>query len=605
MICKECGVEINDEARFCPFCGTAQMVEPSDNKNKMSDDKNNDSIKLQKQNAENDESFKHDKSEEGNNVRYKDPVFKTSKNKPEDPKKIKELTFKQKMIDVILVILIIAIASSMIAFRVISARKAKELFSHIAYVKDGILYLDTDIKSESDEPVPVAETSYTLLEYGFDKKIAAFSKDGKYLYYMDKDTGDRSGRLEKVKIDKLTDDIDENSDKAEKVADFVISYRVLDDGCLLYETNDMEVFYYDGRNSKAIAENVLFFVLSYSENYVYLFESDEQGHTYNLGRKGLNSKGDITYLGENVSNVLHNSNSDAVTFIVNNEEADTYELYLTFDNKEPVKIGNNKADCSSYCESAGGLFYTFEDENNIITLYYYDANNDNVIEKGNLSNVIMNTGICIYQKEDSDDWFYMLAGGQEQSLDFDYEYEEGSVWCSADGRYVMIEGAAEDGSGSAIVSFRSTDGTLSSQKLVTENGALGYSEDTNAYYMAYDDEKDETDLYSFHNSRTSLLAKDIKTDAALTCFFAADKLLVQYNYDDNEVYIYRNHEQEFKTDVQEIVYAGKNAVIYSDEDVYYLTYLSGKELETVTLAEGADSIIVPESFETEITFSGN
>jgi len=605
MICKECGVEINDEARFCPFCGTAQMVEPSDNKNKMSDDKNNDSIKLQKQNAENDESFKHDKSEEGNNVRYKDPVFKTSKNKPEDPKKIKELTFKQKMIDVILVILIIAIASSMIAFRVISARKAKELFSHIAYVKDGILYLDTDIKSESDEPVPVAETSYTLLEYGFDKKIAAFSKDGKYLYYMDKDTGDGSGRLEKVKIDKLTDDIDENSDKAEKVADFVISYRVLDDGCLLYETNDMEVFYYDGRNSKAIAENVLFFILSYSENYVYLFESDEQGHTYNLGRKGLNSKGDITYLGENVSNVLHNSNSDAVTFIVNNEEADTYELYLTFDNKEPVKIGNNKADCSSYCESAGGLFYTFEDENNNITLYYYDANNDNVIEKGNLSNVIMNTGICIYQKEDSDDWFYMLAGGQEQSLDFDYEYEEGSVWCSADGRYVMIEGAAEDGSGSAIVSFRSTDGSLSSQKLVTENGALGYSEGTNAYYIAYDDEKDETDLYSFHNSRTSLLAKDIKTDAALTCFFAADKLLVQYNYDDNEVYIYRNHEQEFKTDVQEIVYAGKNAVIYSDEDVYYLTYLSGKELETVTLAEGADSIIVPESFETEITFSGN
>lgn len=83
MICKECGVEINDEARFCPFCGTAQMVEPSDNKNKMSDDKNNDSIKLQKQNAENDESFKHDKSEEGNNVRYKDPVFKTSKNNPE------------------------------------------------------------------------------------------------------------------------------------------------------------------------------------------------------------------------------------------------------------------------------------------------------------------------------------------------------------------------------------------------------------------------------------------------------------------------------------------------------------------------------------------
>lgn len=26
MICKECGEEINDEARFCPFCGTVQSV---------------------------------------------------------------------------------------------------------------------------------------------------------------------------------------------------------------------------------------------------------------------------------------------------------------------------------------------------------------------------------------------------------------------------------------------------------------------------------------------------------------------------------------------------------------------------------------------------
>lgn len=598
MICKECGEEIKDGARFCPFCGTVQNV------GEGTDQKDNAAVT------------------DKNKAAFKDPVFKTSKNKPEDPKKAKARSIKQKLIDVLLVILIIAIASGVVAYKVITLRKANSLFSMVAYVKDGTIYLDTDITSENDEPLPVAETNNALLEYGFgnNHNIAAFSKDGKILYFMDKDTGDGSGRLKKVRIDKLTEDMDANLDRAEKVADFVTSYSVLDGGALLYETNEMEVCYYDGKNSKVIAEDVAYSYLSYSGNYVYLLEGDEQGLTFDLGKKGLNSKSEVEILAENVSRIIISKDSDAVMFIVENEDEgsgdeeskdkESNELYLAFDNKEPVKIGENVTDYSPYCTSAGGVFYTSQTGEENVTLNYYDVKNESVIEVKDISNVELQVGISVFQKEGSDDWFYMLAGGQEQLMDFKYEYTGGSVWSSWDGRYAMAELTDEDEEGSILASFRTTDGTFSSEKLVTENGRLGTTrpeimQNTTTYYLAYDEEDEEIDLFSFHNDRTRLLAKDVEEDNIGVIVFAADKLVILFTADGREISIYKDGELAFYEKVQSLLYAGKNAAIYEDEEGCYITYLSGKEIETSTIVEGADVVIVPEEITYDCFFQGN
>ncbi len=588
MICKECGEEIKDNARFCPFCGTVQDVTNTEEKK--------------------DDESKADKT----NATFRNPVFKTSKNKPEDPEKVKARNIKQKLIDVVIVILIIAIASSVIAYRVVTLRNANKLFSMVAYVKDGTIYLDTDITSESDEPLPVAETNNALLEYGFgnNHNIAAFSKDGKILYFMDKDTGDGSGRLKKVRIDKLTEDMDANLDQAEKVADFVTGYSVLDGGALLYETNEMEVCYYNGKDSKVIAEDVAYTYLSYSGNYVYLLEGDEQGLTFELGKKGLNSKSEVETLAENVSRIVISKDSDAVMFIVENEDEESNEFYLTFDNKEPVKIGDNVIDYSPYCTSAGGVFFTSQTGEENITLNYYDGKNESLTEVDDISEVELQVGISIFQKKGSDDWFYMLAGGQEQPMDFKYAYTGGSVWSSWDGRYAMAEFTDEESEGSILASFRSSDGTFSSEKLISENGRLGLTrpeldQNTSTYYLAYDEEEEEVNLYSFHNDRTKLLAKDVEEDSTGLIVFAADKLVVLFTVDGREVNIYKNGELEFNEKVQSLLYAGKNAVIYEDEEGCYITYLSGKEIETSTIVEGADVVIVPEEISYDSFFQGN
>lgn len=588
MICKECGEEIKDNARFCPFCGTVQDVTDTEEKK--------------------DDGTKADKT----NATFRNPVFKTSKNKPEDPEKVKARNIKQKLIDVVLVILIIAIASSVIAYRVVTLRNANKLFSMVAYVKDGTIYLDTDITSESDEPLPVAETNNALLEYGFgnNHNIAAFSKDGKILYFMDKDTGDGSGRLKKVRIDKLTEDMDANLDQAEKVADFVTGYSVLDGGALLYETNEMEVCYYNGKDSKVIAEDVAYTYLSYSGNYVYLLEGDEQGLTFELGKKGLNSKSEVETLAENVSRIVISIDSDAVMFIVENEDEESNELYLTFDNKEPVKIGENVIDYSPYCTSAGGVFFTSQTGKENITLNYYDVKNESLTEVDDISKVELQVGISVFQKKGSDDWFYMLAGGQEQPMDFKYVYTGGSVWSSWDGRYAMAEFTDDESEGSILASFRSSDGTFSSEKLISENGRLGLTrpeldQNTSTYYLAYDEEEEEVNLYSFHNDRTKLLAKDVEEDSTGLIVFAADKLVVLFTVDGREVNIYKNGELEFNEKVQSLLYAGKNAVIYEDEEGCYITYLSGKEIETSTIVEGADVVIVPEKISYDCFFQGN
>lgn len=588
MICKECGEEIKDNARFCPFCGTVQDVTDTEEKK--------------------DDGTKADKT----NATFRNPVFKTSKNKPEDPEKVKARNIKQKLIDVVIVILIIAIASSVIAYRVVTLRNANKLFSMVAYVKDGTIYLDTDITSESDEPLPVAETNNALLEYGFgnNHNIAAFSKDGKILYFMDKDTGDGSGRLKKVRIDKLTEDMDANLDQAEKVADFVTGYSVLDGGALLYETNEMEVCYYNGKDSKVIAEDVAYTYLSYSGNYVYLLEGDEQGLTFELGKKGLNSKSEVETLAENVSRIVISIDSDAVMFIVENEDEESNELYLTFDNKEPVKIGENVIDYSPYCTSAGGVFFTSQTGKENITLNYYDVKNESLTEVDDISKVELQVGISVFQKKGSDDWFYMLAGGQEQPMDFKYVYTGGSVWSSWDGRYAMAEFTDDESEGSILASFRSSDGTFSSEKLISENGRLGltrpeFDQNTSTYYLAYDEEEEEVNLYSFHNDRTKLLAKDVEEDSTGLIVFAADKLVVLFTVDGREVNIYKNGELEFNEKVQSLLYAGKNAVIYEDEEGCYITYLSGKEIETSTIVEGADVVIVPEKISYDCFFQGN
>lgn len=588
MICKECGEEIKDNARFCPFCGTVQDVTDTEEKK--------------------DDGTKADKT----NATFRNPVFKTSKNKPEDPEKVKARNIKQKLIDVVIVILIIAIASSVIAYRVVTLRNANKLFSMVAYVKDGTIYLDTDITSESDEPLPVAETNNALLEYGFgnNHNIAAFSKDGKILYFMDKDTGDGSGRLKKVRIDKLTEDMDANLDQAEKVADFVTGYSVLDGGALLYETNEMEVCYYNGKDSKVIAEDVAYTYLSYSGNYVYLLEGDEQGLTFELGKKGLNSKSEVETLAENVSRIVISIDSDAVMFIVENEDEESNELYLTFDNKEPVKIGENVIDYSPYCTSAGGVFFTSQTGKENITLNYYDVKNESLTEVDDISKVELQVGISVFQKKCSDDWFYMLAGGQEQPMDFKYVYTGGSVWSSWDGRYAMAEFTDDESEGSILASFRSSDGTFSSEKLISENGRLGltrpeFDQNTSTYYLAYDEEEEEVNLYSFHNDRTKLLAKDVEEDSTGLIVFAADKLVVLFTVDGREVNIYKNGELEFNEKVQSLLYAGKNAVIYEDEEGCYITYLSGKEIETSTIVEGADVVIVPEKISYDCFFQGN
>ncbi len=574
MICKECGEEINDEARFCPFCGTVQSVVTPEEKK--------------------DDVTKSDKA----NTNFKKPVFKTSKNKPEDPEKVKARNFKQKLIDVVLVILIIAIASSVVAYRVVTLRNANKLFSVMAYVKNGTIYLDTDITSEDDEPLPVAEVSSALLEYGLGYNIAAFSKDCKILYFMDKDTGDGSGRLKKVRIDKLTEDMDDNLDHAEKVADFVTYYTVLDDGALLYETNEMEVCFYDGKNSKVIAEDVAYNFLSYSKNYIYLLEGDKQGHTFDLGKKGLNSKSDVEIIAENVSSVITSTDSDAVMYIVENEEDNSNELYLTFDNKEPVKIGDNVSDYSPYCTSAGGVFYTSKSYRDGTTLYYYDTKNESLTEVDDISKVELQVGISIFQKKGSEEWFYMLAGGQEQPFDFEYEYGGGDIWCSWDGRYAMVEFTAEEESvGNTIVSFRSSDGTFSSDKLVAASGGLGTTrpeigKNTTTYYYAYNEEEDEIDLYSFHNDRTKLLARDVSEGGVMV--YTADKLVVLYNLGERKLSVYKNCENEFEEDIQTLTYVGKNAVIYKKDEIWYITYLSGKELETARIVEGAEDLIFPE-----------
>lgn len=570
MICRECKEEIKDGIKFCPFCGALQIL-PKDH-------------------------AQEDMDEPASRHHFKEPRFKTNQ-KTEDPVHRKKRTFRQRLLSIVLALCIALTALFMIALRINSVLSSQKLFEKAAYLKDGILYVDTDITGSDDAPLPIDMVDDTLLDYGMDDKIAAFTEDGKTLYFLDKDTGDGSGRLEKIKLSGLGTDMADNANHITTIANFVVDYDVLSDGSVIYRTNENEAGLYNGHKTVVLSENVVSVTVSENENYAYCLVGDEQETAQTLVRITLNRSAKAETIAKNVEKVSIESGS-RIVFMVRNDAMTTsfYDMYLIKDNKDAVKIATNMTSSDDYEVTENGIFYAVSGTDKNRKLYDY-TDTGAVLIAEHVSETEFAGNFVYYQKEDDTQTYYTL-NGDEHVVPEGGEVVKAAT--SSDGRYVLLERTDRESGNEGIYSYRSSDGTLSSEKEITGNGELGSAVGTTVYYSTADD-SGEIDLYSFHNENRSCVARDVgdlyyaaailsiydmSSSAAVSVFSGESSTLFSfYDKSGNTVY---------STTAEELRYAGKNAVIYEEDSKWEIGRIVDGEYVKTTIVSGADALILPQ-----------
>jgi|GEM_PF-3491883 len=583
MICRECGEEIKDGAKFCPFCGSVQDI----NADLKSDDKEE---IIGSKIEEDEKNLNKEKLNKKDNYKKHKLSFKTSKSKKDDEKQKRKKNILNKLLSFLLVLMIVIAAATCIAFRVLEIRKTSALFKEAVYVKDGSLYFDKDISINSDDTYKISEADSVLFEYGLEDKIASFSKDKKTIYYLGKDTGDGSGRLCKIDTSKISSDETDTANNSVVIEDFVVDVDVVGDG-VIFLTNENKCGYYNGKKTAWSVENVYKYYISDEDNFVYMLIGDENANAHTLVYKKISSKKDAEEISDNVSNLkILSENKILYTVMSSGMTTQYFDLYIKENTAEPVEIASKIYSFGNYNEDDESVFFTKENDD-VLSLYIYFEGEAKLVAD-TVSNVSYVSQMAVF--EQNDEIYYSINGDAYKMPDAG-EYVNSQI--SEDGRYVLVEyiSADEENTGNHIIySYRASSGELSTQKEVTDNGALATSTDKYMYYISNDE--DVLNLYSFYNERKNIVAKDIGDDFELiqikslgTGYVLVDGLI------DTDISVYGKN-AALLTEIEggEIVYAGKNSLIYEKDDTYSLLTVQKNEYSEVEIVTECDALITAE-----------
>ena len=211
MFCQNCGKEISDGVKFCPYCG--QALNQSTGQAAVVNHIGTRKIKQQK----------------GMNV---SGYAATKKN-------------SLAPLGLLLVLVLGGIA---LIFSFVMQSRSKEL-PYILIKNDKILMSNDASK---DKEIELGQYRY---EYSYGLSVA-YSPDNKYLYFKETPRNEYYGNLCCAEWRKLKVDTDKNEEYINRIATDVSTFEILDDGTVLYYTENGSLYAYDGKNQYLIADSV-------------------------------------------------------------------------------------------------------------------------------------------------------------------------------------------------------------------------------------------------------------------------------------------------------------------------------------------------------------
>ena len=291
----------------------------------------------------------------------------------------------------------------------------------IVYQKDDTLYYMSNMDKEDSE-IEIADTR----EYFSDIKLL---DDGKALVYID----ERKSELYVVQLDKLKKDSSKNDKYIEEIDSKVSQVRAYASDNIYYLNNDGELYYYNGKESKELDDDVdsieakcgnMLYYQSYNKDGDYVLNSynlktekgdkiaknayvyaNDDGKIYILADDELQSvdgNGKAKTLAEDVESILDIDTETGAAYIIKQEtqEGKAYD-YVTDDAedysdvKEPVKsdyftettpeIALDEYDYEEYVDDPDYFFDWLwtDDETGMYYLYSSNCESDVYTDKTN------------------------------------------------------------------------------------------------------------------------------------------------------------------------------------------------------------------------------
>ena len=328
---------------------------------------------------------------------------------------------KAKPIIITVVVAAIAVLVIFIIVKLIGSISGGVNEKSIVYQKDDTLYYMSNMDKEDSE-IEIADTR----EYFSDIKLL---DDGKALVYID----ERKSELYVVQLDKLKKDSSKNDKYIEEIDSKVSQVRAYASDNIYYLNNDGELYYYNGKESKELDDDVdsieakcgnMLYYQSYNKDGDYVLNSynlktekgdkiaknayvyaKDDGKIYILADDELQSvdgNGKAKTLAEDVESILDIDTDTGAAYIIKQEtqEGKAYD-YVTDDAedysdvKEPVKsdyftettpeIALDEYDYEEYVDDPDYFFDWLwtDDETGMYYLYSSNCESDVYTDKTN------------------------------------------------------------------------------------------------------------------------------------------------------------------------------------------------------------------------------
>ena len=283
--------------------------------------------------------------------------------KQEVPKKAPEANGEKKKAPIGLIIGIgaaVVVLLVLVLGGVLIASLFKSSDKQLAYLKDETIYYVKNMEKEDEKAIPVCEVKG---ESAYASNKVEISEDGKYMYYYSKvdfnyDTYTYNGTLCRIKISKLSDDVDKNEDNEEKISNDVTQYTVLEKGkSVLFRKSNGKVVLYNGKDEEDIAKNVDYYYLSDDKEKVILATDEGDGKS-GLRVYNLKTNEELEYSDDYYS--VQFRNDECIVFSEEDEDG-TMTLYrANYKEDDTEELISGVYSVSGYNDENNSFYYQEE-----------------------------------------------------------------------------------------------------------------------------------------------------------------------------------------------------------------------------------------------------
>lgn len=324
MFCPKCGAQVTSGSKFSGECGASL----NNQENMLSSNSN-------------EKTYKTAYSENNNKTKKDVHTLKSKKTK-------KYIT--------ILILSVLALSCLIVALKLLVF--GSDVNSYVI-LSDGNFELLTDLKDAKTITIDSSRTN------NVNPELVSFSPDGKYIYYLSKyDEDTYSGLLCRAEIKKIK----QNKESFIEVIDQNVnpSYKFLKQGTLVYKNKNNELYYFNGKTTEKLADNVVNFKTDGNSKVIYLSKQSNIDNLYGIDIKDTQK---IITLISCDHTIVDNENFDNIIY---------------YDKKESklCKVGFNQdyeiiaSNVEVLGKESDAIYYKVETESKLLTDFIVNNNNN-------------------------------------------------------------------------------------------------------------------------------------------------------------------------------------------------------------------------------------